>query len=1262
MLKRWPAFLFLVFFLGPPTLYSAVRTDLQQQYSAPYLKKFKRLRVDIDSQPYAVAVSELGHQLPSPSGREPLLRKGAFVRVADVTFRESTIAFLLQDPNGARRVPIIFTFPAPLDPEFALSSQFFHAAQSLFLDIAAVGGADDQTDEDAPPDGEDSTDEETPGDDDEDEQELDFRLLVEPAHPELVGDGKAVTGITVSARNADGGLMTSVSGSVTVRSSAGEIYPARASMFNGIARVNLRSPLLLEPAQFSQRAIEATYYIMRGLLGKPVQGRKMSTSTQPIPAPNSSVTSDKPWVYVVAELDSVKGKCQVKILPPQGTASPIRGKYRGEDITGSTTWTFDAGTGILMQVGSPDKIEVTWTGKRNMGFEEVSVGGMGTSVFPLPGDSFFLIAPPVLFHRVTGIDEPLPGDPEPVEPPIPEPTVTLTAKKNPLAGDGQSTTPVIFQYLDANGRPKAGLSVKWALDRHRMWPENQRGRLLSAEQVTNRDGIATAIYQAPLTEARNTQETGTSKFRDVSVFYQEGKESEIVNCKISILNAAPVYLVVEKPGVERATLPLQIGSLNGTITGTIQLKTTTYRMPGMPDRMPLANAKVLLEGDEKILKWAAVTPAMTDDDGSFEIKMSMSQWPRWDKDLDQPFVVKPSAQFLARQFNAMRGMDLWPGSPEVKLTGREFVLRAQEELAEVEFSDAEGLGEKIEIFAYMLLVLKNTRSDATKTAGEFFGHAKSLLTAVASYFYADSAFSKYLNRKYKDLEGKIGLRKLKLLKARWERSQRKGDSLSAKIYRWLAAKLLDAGANVSPPANEEDSMRGRYQRNVLNQVLLPQIVKALSETLAKYLPELPNLGLEDLITEKLLDPYVDLGNQFLLDTLNNRDYARFHRIYPQSYAKLRTRQDFLGREFQHMTDWRIAEDYLQVTISTASEWAQTSLKLLGTVYVQPNLFELAEKIEKGQKVLDNLMAGVRFMEEWYHFSRILEKTLAVTQAVNLAAADFPPPPPMLTVPAGLDGDFGVKVHQAGIFGTGSPDRGIALSEAYDWNSFALVEGRVSLDAVADLIAADEVLAEWYSDETGGLVALASQDPASARAFIQMYGTWEAANRRSLALAYASLDRPLVDEEIRQWDASLSDLKSATAGLQAEIDSVAAKIEDLPGTGFTGLNTPGVANQLDLLGFQFSAWVAAATGGGLVLVLVTAVILLRRRNRRKPAIRPSQPLPVQIDPGIPQTRPMPPTSPPMTPGTAGASFCSNCGQSLGSSARFCSSCGKHVRGH
>ncbi|HQO27032.1 MAG TPA: FHA domain-containing protein [Acidobacteriota bacterium] len=1202
---------------------AAVDPGQAELYRRQYAGSLQYLRVNIFENPYTVHVYPDRFVLPSRGGLNALLSAGEPVRVQGVTFGERTVDLAVTAPNGTRGVTLRFAFDEPLDPPFSSSGVFMDAVAAVFTATARVGKPGDDA---RPPDEEEPETPQTEEPEPEDEKETprdEIRLLVEPGADTLPGDGDTVTTVTVSARNPDGRLLDHLAGPVDIRINAGRLAADRIQMSGGIARTNLQVPILDDRSKMLLRSLQLTSIIIRKVMGAgPGADYKAIALEEALKGPNAAALNtaegDKPWVLIVAEFAGVKGKGKINLTPSTSPVSGISGYYEGTDVTGASEWSFDAGRMILMQKGYRDEVKVEFTGTHHMGFYGVSVGGIGTSLIPLPGDQFFLIAPPIMFHRVSSAPQ-APEAPAAVKP---KPTVTLTARDNPVAGDGQSTTPVVFQFMDAQGRPRAGVRLTWKLDFHGVFSTDQRGRLLSNDPVTGADGTARAVYQSPAIGAKDMQQTGSIKNRDVVVEYAAGEDSGRVICQIGVMKAAPVRLVVEKPGLERSVLPLQIASLNGFIKGRVLLKVTTHRLPGTATRVPVNDATVKLEGDEKILKWAAVDVVKTDDEGQFTIQMHMSNWPRWDKELKQPFLVAPSARLLGLQHNALQHLEKWPASDEVKERSQHFVQGAQTQVAESSAEDAEGLVNKMELFGWMLLVLKDTRKDATDAGQELLGHAWTLFQAAASYFYADSKLDKYVKDKYKQLEKTVGLRKLQALKARWEKSQSAPSSVSGRIYRWLFKWFFK-----TPPVERlvDNRQTRRVTRSMLNELILPQIIKRISDFLGEYVPEMPFPDIKGAITSALLAPYDDLANQFLILFLENDDYDSIRAAYARSYAKLKVRHDWLAREYQQMVKWRIAEEWLTVLVDTISECGQVAMKIIGTIYLQPEIVKHAETLEKIQKVFDNVMAGVRFVEECYRFVGILNKSLDVVMTTTADLAGTPVQALLLRPGAGGS----LRVAQAGLLpGSGDADTPrLELADNMEWDAFTASGGRVSADALAYLIEADEAVAAWEMATVSGLFALHGGAPDRMQAYTDGSERWESLRRRLRLLALRGLERPLTAAERGDWERSVERFQAETETYQTLLDDTAAAIDDLP----PAADAVMIENIRRQTGGSFvsrvPAWVWFAAGA-LLAVIVAAVLLglaLSRRSRRRAvaAAIPQQPVPAYPSP----TPSFPPTPPP-----------------------------------
>jgi hypothetical protein len=812
--------------------------------------------------------------------------------------------------------------------------------------------------------------------------------------------------------------------------------------------------------------------------------------------------------------------------------------------------------------------------------------------------------------------------PETPTPTPAEPRASVKVKRTPLAADGESTTEAVFTYLDDKGKPVSGVAVAWRIG-PRLGPD-EAGSLSGMQAATAKDGTARATYKAPLLEAQNMQETGEIKNREIWVDYQSGEKKGSVMGQLGLLKTAALQLIVEKPGVDRGEIPIRIGSLNGTISGTLKLKIVHYMLPGTPPLVPLNDALVKLGGEERFLGAAAVEAGRTDEQGRFALQMKMTNWERWDKAYPEPLTVPPSADFVARQKRCSQGLDKWPSSKEVALSGRELVLGAQAKLAALEAEKAAGLADKLQLFARMLVVLTEARGDGRTAAAEVVTHGWDLLKTAADYFYKDSQLEKAVNDKYRALETSSGLRALNLAKARWLRDQQKGSSVTGRLLGWLTRQVLKSGE----PKDAQQLHAGRFVRSSLRDVLLPKVLDAISEALSDWVSEnvLPDFG--SMLTDAMLGPYVDRSNSQLTLFLANRDYEQIHTAATSVEASLTARQQMLTEEYQKAAAWRISADYAAELAGLGSELLQVGLKVTGVALAVPVLIEAAETLEKVGQAISTVTTGARFCEEIYRFVGILDRTDSIVLAA-VAEAAGQPLPSADAAPAGGGAAVATMPFMAVAFAneptpTATPAVDtLDLAATIDWSTLTPVDDRLLPEGVAHLLVAQDLVDGWQAERAPRLFALAARDPERVRSWAAQEELWEKSLARAQMVALRSADAPLSGEAATAWDAAVADLRQATQDLATLTASTESAIAQLPKPEDEVLSdavksrlevappevvtpTPGPSRRrLWLVGGLAALLIVglAAVGAGVGLAL-----LRRRRRLAEPVVAPIEAAP------------------------------------------------------
>jgi hypothetical protein len=1182
-----------------------VSDDLARFMHGQYANRRAVLRLGMVSSPFTADLQGGEGRLPAPvtSG---LLPAGTRVTIRSVRHSGGEVTFDVTLPDGSRPAMVVFRLtPGAVVPkeEEALPG----AVQAVFSLVARQGSADepdepDKVDAEPEPDQSESEEPEAPK-----EQQEEVRLLVESGKPALKGDGADTTTVTISARGEDGRILDRLQGPVAVRASAGALSAERVSLVNGRARVNLRAPMYGDEGSLLQKQLELTALIIQKIQGiaDPAQARRVALETAR-QSGLSAVKADDPWVYIVADYQGVKGRAKVQVNPAPGSAGSIAGWYQGKDIAGAATWTLRPGPSyyILTQDKESGAMSVTfgeplmgnwrriyiYDAKEMESLQKLSGRtdiGMPSAVIPLTADSFYMFAPPILFYRTAPPEDAPPG--QTTEPP--KPTASLVALKNPIAADGESTTELVFTYLDKDQRPVAGLAVEWSLDRYGVFGPAEKGTLLRTEPFTNAAGEARALYRAPRMDAADMQQTGTVKNRDVTVSYKDAEGAGSVTGQIGLLKSAPVRLVVEKPGVERMTLPIQIGSLNGTLKGRILLQVVQYRPAGSPTRVPLQHAKVRLDGDEKILKWAAVDEAVTDEDGAFTLKMRMSNWERWDKEFKQPFLVRPSADFIARQFNCEKHLRGWVASPTVGQKGTDFIYQAQYELAELEPEEAEGLFGKLRLFGLMLMVCKDARSDGSVAAEELLGHAKDFLKGVAAYFYADSSLEKVVKEKMKLLGTKTRLRELQALLNRYLHQT---TSRQTRVFKFLSDQFLDTWV--------QKNMLGI--RAMLRKLAIPKLLGKLSEILAGWMPDL-GLDFTKPAVRALLSPWDEAANADLEIFLDDHDYRTIGKNFIAADVTLSNTLGYMREDFLKVTSWRISDIWLKFFVDTTTECVSTVGKFYGLVTLNAALVEKMDKLDKIKEKLDTAASSIRFAVEVYRFVDTMEK--AEQRVLKAIAASSGGRIQVSGLPAGLPGRTLGPVVQAGLLpGSGNPEvPKLELADALDLDAFE-DPGRAD-EALAQTEASADILAGWQAEQLAGLIALGGADVDALDRYNRSRKALEEALATSRRLAIRRLAGEPDAGGRTEWETAGRRLRERVESFQDTLNDTRSAIAKLP-------PDPSALARQELASRRRGGlpWLRIALFGGaglmlLLLILVPVLLVARGRHRRAAvAVGPASP--------------------------------------------------------
>lgn len=187
-----------------------------------------------------------------------------------------------------------------------------------------------------------------------------FRLLVEPGKPQLAGDGEDFTTLVISARNGEGEVITGMSGKVKIGVSSGFPDETEVNMQSGVALVKFTSPMFGTPVKSSQRMVYFMFRFMQKFMARATgstdyaanqrlaTGVALETFREGLnPITLIPKKEGDNFVYVVCELNGVKGKAKIEITKATDgrNGNIIPGVYYGKDITGQSDWVLDISRG-----------------------------------------------------------------------------------------------------------------------------------------------------------------------------------------------------------------------------------------------------------------------------------------------------------------------------------------------------------------------------------------------------------------------------------------------------------------------------------------------------------------------------------------------------------------------------------------------------------------------------------------------------------------------------------------------------------------------------------------------------------------------------------------------------------------------------------------------------------------------------------------------------------------------------------------------------
>ncbi|MEI8046682.1 MAG: hypothetical protein WCI92_04835 [Bacteroidota bacterium] len=434
-----------------------------------------------------------------------------------------------------------------------------------------------------------------------------FRLHVQPGKPQLAGDGDDYTTLVITARDPEGEVITKMNGKVAVRVSAGFCEAIDVNMEDGVALVKYTSPMFGTPVKASQRMVYFLFKFMQKFIGR--SGGSTDAAANQKLATDITIESFKEglipttlipkkegdnFVYIVCEMNGVKGKAKIEILKAtEGrNGNIVPGIYYARDITGQSDWKlnmYSSGTGTWGEANSSEDnyntimfsnevftelndvlsktagmtgflkayLGPSWKETQYIKDFDIVKMGMGSAYMPMPNNGVFIYVPPILFEYQGRPTSASPGSstsgkPEDV---IKTDKSGIVLSQNEIIGDGKSRTKAVFHYQDENGIPVGGKTISWSV------PKSIK--IISMQTVTDAAGNAETLLEAPIIKATEEKRGDMGGLIDnydlfqLKVSYSSVKnKTETTMATLSVYKTLEQNLYILKPGME--TKPYKI--------------------------------------------------------------------------------------------------------------------------------------------------------------------------------------------------------------------------------------------------------------------------------------------------------------------------------------------------------------------------------------------------------------------------------------------------------------------------------------------------------------------------------------------------------------------------------------------------------------------------------------------------------------------------------------------------------------------------------
>jgi hypothetical protein len=1136
-----------------------------------------------------------------------------------------------------------------------------------------------------------------------------FKLHVQPGKTEMKGDGDDYTTILVTARDKEGELLTNINGPVMLRISTGMIDETNLQMRGGMAYVKFTAPMLGTPVKASQRMVLFIVKFMQKFISRSAKSTDQVANTklaQNIALetfkdganPLTLITkSDKDnFVYIVAEMNGVKGKAKIQINKstdgPNGSIIP--GYYAGYDITGTAPFEMEInsnGSGTFSQPGSGNSGDNTilFTSEQSKevndamgklygmgGFLKAYLGpserdskyienydirkqGIETPYIPMPNNAVFIYVPPLLLEYKGRLVNPTSSKKSEPEEPKEKVFVSLSSEK--IIGDGESRTKALFHFETSKGIPVAGKKVTWSY--------NKDLKLVSGQTVTDGSGNAVAEFQAPIAKAGDlTRSEVTNEIKDNSLLFtikaqfagEKGKADE-VTAFLTVYKTYEAMVRILKPGFNPDPVKMLLPQADFyRLKGSIYATLTSFNKKTQPIKVPIYDAGVLIEGPKfdvnlykifreyssskreqfiTLVKGAGGYLAYTDKGGNYDISVSLQP----DKILKKEPVEINLSDLTGRRKGSL-GNVLDQFKDSIFSDDMSAALLAMDkDLCSLNGDKALFTEEKLHILGNLMSNSNFVSVLLKDTGGELISKSWDAFKTLADFANEKYKITERLGKKVGvDSLVKMGLQIDKVL---WDRlagmQPREGTKTIIRkfLYEMLLGKVQGGNKGSAKATNAYYTLMGESASAVLSKIF-EKLTEGISDALSNKNP------IPEMLTNRWnAEYYGDLKANIRLYIKHNPE--AIHQVYTNLQPVLRDRSTDLRAYYSSMANWRFWSEDMKAYKDLFVDLIVKSSIIIYDAYTLNWLAIVGhfEKLDKCNKSLDAIYTASTLALELHWYNALWADAMLSFDYANKCIGQG-------SVTTTQNNDFSLfpAAYAAKTNGITPP-----TIPTIDKAGLKIQNGALPISQLNEVINGDAGYTCWFEANRQQLLRLSFEDPATVAGFMTSMYDFQRNAQRLEILTIGIASEPRNGELIKQFNTTGALVADASTKLSTSTVEVVKKIDALPANPKLG--------EFEPTGKKNNKWFLMGGGGLLILLLVTGGIMLFKRRRKTKVIN-QKTQPQQQQPVIPKLVNVPPVQPArpqqqQQPAPTISKFCVECGNPLKAGARFCEKCGKQL---